>query len=329
MLFESLDRHEQELAAKRSGARAIIAANQKIEKSIRPYLTVASGSPTEYEARLQYVSGAIMEFVRDACSEYEADIEIVRTAVMDNLKLKEANTAWDMPMQQEQPGEVVPMQPSTFEGPACPKCRGKWGPDGQCMMCGFNIRDSFPDQNGALRDRIEYGPHQAGTKWSGPHKDDCSCGFCQSAFGREPEEEENITAEARTAADVPTGDTYEHERVSLPKAGPSGLADVGSPKIDKGRVPKDGLKPVDVPSKANPSEMQDIEQQADLDTQTNQGANGTPDPTLHPHERVNADSPMQPAETHGPGSQTFPKGNMADPVTSKWTVEGGQPETNV
>ena len=128
----------------------------------------------------------------------------------------------------------------------------------------------------------------------------------------------------RVAAEVETGDTFSQESVDLPAADESGLGSEGSPKIDKGKVPGDmagnegGLKPIDVPSKQHPSEMQD------LGKDTPDYWSDLPGPS-ETGKSIDADSPLQPEFNVAPNTDTWSgTDGQADPVTSavlsKWVV---------
>lgn len=114
----------------------------------------------------------------------------------------------------------------------------------------------------------------------------------------------------RSAADVVDGDTYWQETQDLPAAGPKGVSDEASgQKFDPnahGDYKGWTTPSLDVPSNVNPSEMQDIEDEADLykDTEV---------PGLV--KSVDADSPIGSGEA-GDSTMTYPAGNQAAPVTS-------------
>lgn len=162
---------------------------------------------------------------------------------------------------------------------------------------------------------------------------DCDCEGCKDGGGHcesqkciesKRTEASPLKHDDKTAADVETGDTFDQETVDLPTAGVEGLSEVGSPKIDKGSVPGDmagnegGLKPIDVPSKQHPVEVQDL-------------GSDTPDyyselpGVTETGKSVDADSPMQPEFNTADNTETWTgdKGDslgQANPVTSKWIV---------
>jgi hypothetical protein len=175
-----------------------------------------------------------------------------------------------------------------------------------CKECGCS--DCGSDGGCSCKDCSSCGSKQSKLAHNGCTGEGCK--FCENKFGQKDEEKDesddmDVTAAVKWAVEVDTGDTFWSERVDLPKADASGLSSEGTPKIDKGRVPKDGLSAVDVPSSAHPSEMQDVAEKADYDTQTDQGANAKPDSTKAPVERVKADTPMQPEHHKAPRTKTW------------------------
>lgn len=133
---------------------------------------------------------------------------------------------------------------------------------------------------------------------------------------------EVVAALRAQAADVPTGDTYESERIDL-GANDSGLQDEGSPKINMEKVPEGGLDPIEVPSVRHPLERQNIRDVPEYGDRHD--GPEVADPTKGPRERVDAGEPMQPEHHVAPRTDTWSdKGNQASPVTSSvephWTV---------
>jgi hypothetical protein len=279
MLFEHLAAQDAAEQEHKSGARAIIAANQRIAKSLSGYLSLGADA-SEYNARLAMVEPTVRSIVAAASEDHDADPETVFAAVVAGLRF------------------------------ACKECG--------CSDCGS-------DGGCSCKDCSSCGSKQSKLAHNGCTGEGCK--FCENKFGQKDEEKDesddmDVTAAVKWAVEVDTGDTFWSERVDLPKADASGLSSEGTPKIDKGRVPKDGLSAVDVPSSAHPSEMQDVAEKADYDTQTDQGANAKPDSTKAPVERVKADTPMQPEHHKAPRTKTWNgTEGLASPVTSKWAVE--------
>jgi hypothetical protein len=145
----------------------------------------------------------------------------------------------------------------------------------------------------------------------------------EHCYSRPEELYGEVIASLREAAQPETGDTYQQERESLPSADASGLGSEGSPKIDKGKVPADGLDPIDVKSVQHPLTNQSVKDVPEYGDRHDGPADA--DPTDSPRTTVDADSPMQPELTNGPNTDTWSdKGTQADPVTShveaKWSV---------
>lgn len=119
------------------------------------------------------------------------------------------------------------------------------------------------------------------------------------------------------SADVETGDSYASETIDLGES-KDGVSDVGSPKIDKGKVPAGGLSAIDVPSKRNNLEHQDATDRADYTA-------GDFDPQNGVTDRIDADTALQPEHNVADDTQTWTgTEGQADPVTSavlaKWSV---------
>lgn len=313
MLFEHLAAQDAAEQEHKSGARAIIAANQRIHKSLDKFLRASGGDASEWNARLAMVEPAIKLIVQSASEDHDANPETVFAAVVAGLKKGCKECGCDC-------------SDGTCDCKDCSTCHnakvahnGCTGED--CKFCANKGKFGQPDDSAAEEQEI------AESKMAAADPDDVAknCPNCKR------ESKWTVDASFITAADTETGDTFWSERVTLPKADQTGFGSEGSPKIDKGRVPKDGLKPVDVPSNAHPSEMQDIAEQANYDTQTDQGANAEPDSTRSPFERVNPDTPMQPEHHKAPRTKTWNgTEGLADPVTShsKWAVLDGFSETD-
>jgi hypothetical protein len=187
-------------------------------------------------------------------------------------------------------------------------CCGHEGCDGDCQGCPECKKESSVKTASFCDCDCE------GCKDGGSH---CESTKCIETKRGEPLPKDK---QSRTAADVEDGDTYDQERVDLPKADKSGLSDVGSPKIDKSKVPggmdgnDTGLSPIDVPSKQHPVEQQD------LGVDTPDYWSELPDPS-DTGKRVDADTPMQPEHHVAPRTDTWTgTEGQAQAVTSKWIV---------
>lgn len=120
-----------------------------------------------------------------------------------------------------------------------------------------------------------------------------------------------------TSASNWDGNSSQHETIDLDDTtSEDAVSQTGSPKIDKGKIPDDGLKPIDNDSKMNPSEMQDIEEHKPRVFPTD----GSPSDYGHkaPSKTIDADKPI--GDAKGGPTKTYPKGNGAKPVSSKWHI---------
>lgn len=119
------------------------------------------------------------------------------------------------------------------------------------------------------------------------------------------------------AEDDRSGDSYQHERESLPESDGTGLGDTGAVPTDRSKSGDQtgwNLEPIDVDSQRHQLEHQDAPQRAEYN-------NEDFDPSNPVRERVDADKPMQPEFTSGPDTQTWSDaGTQASPVTSKWSL---------
>ena len=117
--------------------------------------------------------------------------------------------------------------------------------------------------------------------------------------------------EAHTAAGPETGDTFTTDTLDLgSSSGENGVQDVGSPKIDKKKVPGDGLSAIDVPSKQHPTETQDIHDTPDY-------WDALPGPS-ETGKSIDADKPLAPEFYSAPNTDTWTgTSGLADPVTQQ------------
>lgn len=156
--------------------------------------------------------------------------------------------------------------------------------------------------------------------------DDCDCAAChkgkESSFkprtaSVNPRPVQEFDWEKVAAEDDRSGDSYQHERESLPSSDGTGLGDTGAVPTDKSKSGNEtgwNLKPIDVDSQKHQLKHQDAPERADYNS-------ADFDPSSPVRERVDADTAMQPEFTTGPNTETWSDaGTQASPVTSKWTL---------
>lgn len=149
--------------------------------------------------------------------------------------------------------------------------------------------------------------------------DDCDCSECHG--GKEasvkPYVYQAFDWERVAAEDDRSGDSYQHERESLPESDGTGLGDTGAVPTDRSKSGDQtgwNLEPIDVGSQKHQLEKQDAPQRAEYN-------NEDFDPGNPVRERVDADKAMQPEFTNGPDTQTWSDSStQAAPVTSKWSL---------
>ena len=116
-----------------------------------------------------------------------------------------------------------------------------------------------------------------------------------------------------------SGDSYQHERETLPESDGTGLGDTGAVPTDRSKSGDQtgwNLEPIDVDSQRHQLEHQDAEDRAEYNA-------ADFDPSNPVRERVDAGTPMQPEYTNGPDTQTWSdKSTQQAPVTSKWKLLG-------
>jgi hypothetical protein len=153
---------------------------------------------------------------------------------------------------------------------------------------------------------------------NGEHCGDCECcdGEMKEASVK-PYAYAGFDWEHVAAEDDRSGDSYQHERESLPTSDGTGLGDTGAVPTDKSKSGDQtgwNLEPIDVDSQRHQLEHQDAPDRAEYN-------NEDFDPSSPVRERVDADTPMQPEYTTGPDTQTWSDAStQASPVTSKWSL---------
>lgn len=270
------------------GKRAVIAVQERCLENFGSFLKSARGSTQEYGAKLSLIDGDIRRTAEAVAREYDYDnaerLYLAGTAVLGGGHASDCG---------------------------CGFCENKGKLPG--------AKDDSDDTGDSKdSDDSDDKGDDSGKPWDkkSSAKTACDCGdeqYCDECEGENEDKKLSKTAAREsiwhTAADAEDGDTYAQDRVDV-SSGPD-----ASPKIDKSRVPDSGLKPIEVPSERNPSEMQNIAEEPDYEA-------ALPGPS-DTGEHQDADKSVSPPDTDGTKTWTGTEG-LADPVTSavaaKWAV---------
>ena len=281
-LFGLLEKEASEEQERTSGTRAVIAAQTRVKERFEKFL---ASSEDDLEAKLSLIDDEVRKIALDVCNEY---------TYADSEKVYLAATA-------------------VLGGGHAADC-----------SCGFcenkgKLPGASDDDDG---DKDEDDSKESSVKVA------CS-GDCEGCDDEHCSAKKESAVSPRfipefpwehVAADTETGDSYSQESVDLPTADASGLADVGSPKIDKSKSGDHtgwDLPDIEVPSNRNQKEEQSAPERADYNSEDF-------DPSNPVRERVDADSPMQPEFNVAPNTETWTgTESQAAPVTSsvaKWSI---------
>lgn len=324
-LFDILDADAEEYGTR----RAAIVAVARAKKQMGAFFKQAADE-ADFDARLNLVADKLNDIVREACVENTTSdfqtvakvlagelaryAEVLRNDVqntdvapsegedesdfVEHTRGNAGHKLLGLPTQFEQTGGKVA---NADLAKPCSVC----GADDHSAMAGHDWSNGRPNDKPAP----SHPDDRKASKKTGCAECDCKdctgdkCGCCATCGG-----------ESKTAASTETGDTYTQNTETLPKAGPSGLSEEPSPKMDKGTAGDENhtsQKPIDIPSVQTNPEQQDADEHADYTKALEE---------VGVVKQIDADSPLQPEFNAAPNTQTFPNKDQANPVTSKWKL---------
>jgi len=279
-MFSVIAKLEDDDSHKRNTGRAAIASVSRVQQKFAKFV----GSSSDAEERIELIQSDILATVKEACAEHglteHADIQTALDAAMSSLR-QAANPV-------EVANSVV-----NYERPrdtTCPDCGAPVDVSTmECPVCGGG----------------------AGEILDPPHPGEVD-GDIDAATRKYHEDRKKQLYEAvgSKTADA-DGDTYTQSTESLPTSTADGsTTGLGGEFIENGTATS-----ADVPSKANPSEMQGIApDNADTLKQD-------PDLVSETGKQVDVDSPIG-EEQVGDRTDTFPTPEgQGSAVTSRWRVE--------
>ncbi len=346
-------------AERQAGTRAKSAVKVRVGQQFQSFIALAK-TQGEFNARISLISDRVERIVDDVCTEYNAsNRKAVLASAVEQLHIGGHKSDCTCGFCKNK-GKLFEKDDDeeSDEGDDKKESRKKAHPSRAKLPDAFEREEEEEDDEDGFDEPPDYSPedeeeedededeepeheHEGSVKVACDCCEDCkegrecNCG-CADCAGKKRSHllsrEYAASSLWFTAAEpLDEGDHYLQTRESLPAAGPSGLGTEGSPKIDKSRVPKDGLKPIDIPSVADPLTVQSVQELTTGDRLKNDM--GDRDPASPIRTFVDAQSPMQPEHTFGDHTDTWTgMGGQTDAVTdtslntvsSKWKVVIGE-----
>lgn len=313
-LFEVLAADESD--SRLSSRKALLLSEQRVSQQLGKWLETTS--PTEFDAKIAYVSADFDKIISAACEEVgHGDPTAIATSLRAHFRPVEAKKPLPDFLQKKQDEE------SESDGENDDEEKDASISEAALIMASniSNVTpfveehgdEQIPDRVSALPKASDYNPGEqkddSGKKvpcprcgGSGKTASHTECSRCEGSGKVSDWGPSALDAlESKVAGDGPTG-----------LGGPE-------PKMDKAKWTPQNVKELDVPSKYNPTERKDILEPLIPD-------NEEPLKEIGEDTTIKVDLPSGTSETgfsdggvtKGDSTQTFPKGkHIVDPVTSK------------